>query len=291
MSELKKAVIPSAGLGTRFLPLTKCIDKNLLPLVARPMVSYAVEEAFLSGITNVCFITPEKRKEVLDYFKRNLKLEILLQKRSDKELLDILEKERYDGVSFSSVTQSLPKGDGDAVLKAKKQIGKSNFAVIFPDDAFDAKIPALLQLKKVFETSEKPVIGLQKVSEEKTSSYGCVEVEKIANRLYKIKGIVEKPEKGKAPSDLVISGRYIFTPEIFNYLSKTKANKKGEIILAEAIKLMAQDGKMIYGYEMEAEWLECGKTIDWLKSNLYLSLKHKEYGPVLKKYLRKNKLI
>ncbi|MBM4177567.1 hypothetical protein FJ208_02100, partial [Candidatus Gribaldobacteria bacterium] len=169
---------------------------------------------------------------------------------------------------------------------AKKLIGKDNFAVAFPDDIFYSQTPALEQLLKVFATSQKPVIGLKKVEAEKLSSYGVVKVEKIANKLYQIKDIIEKPKKGEEPSSLAVCGRYALDNETLNYLSKVKPNQKGEIILAEAFKEMLLDGKVIYGVELEGEWLECGKIIDWLKSNLFMCLRHQDYAPILKKYLK-----
>lgn len=288
LSEIRKTIIPAAGLGTRFLPISKAVSKELLPLVDRPMAQYVVEEAKRAGLNQVVFVVPENKKDLLNYFKANAKLEKTLQKRGDKDRLNKLKsiEEDYQGITFSAVTQKIPLGDGDAVLRCRAQIKKSPFALMFVDDLFDSKTPPILQLKKVFATSQKSVLGLKRVSAEKVSSYGVVKVEKIAHRLFKIKELTEKPAQNKAPSDLVISGRYILSPDVFNYLEKTPQSKKGEIILAEALRLMLQDGKIIYGYELEGNWLECGKTIDWLKSNLYLTFKHPEYGPILREWLK-----
>lgn len=290
-SEVNKAVIPAAGLGTRFLPISKAVPKELLPLADKPMAQYVVEEAKRAGFSQVIFVVPENKKDLLDYFKAGSKIEKFLKKRNAKDKLVKLRaiEEGVAGLSFSAVGQKSPNGDGDAVLKVKSQIKKSPFAVMFVDDIFSSKVAAIEQLKKVFLTSQKPVLGLKRVSLEKVSSYGVVKVEKIANRLFKIKEIVEKPERDKAPSDLAIAGRYILTPEIFNYLEKTSPSKKGEVILAEALRLMLGDGKIIYGYEIEGEWLECGKTIDWLKSAWYLTLEHPEYGAIFKEWIKKIK--
>ena len=285
---IKKLIVPAAGLGTRFLPLTKTCAKENLPLVDRPLLTYLVKEAKLSGIEDIVFVVNRGKKAIVDYFKTNVSLEKILTERNQKEWLEMLEKESqdYSDLKMQTCFQLTPKGDGDAVLKAKKIIGKENFAVAFPDDLFYGEIPALEQLLKTFETSQKPVIGLKKVAKDKLSSYGVVKVEKIANKLYQIKEIVEKPEKGQEPSDLAICGRYIFSNEFLGYLQKSKPTKKGEVILANGLKEMLADGKMVYGAEIEGEWLECGKTLDWLKSNLFLCLQHKEYGPILKKYLK-----
>ncbi|MDI6882898.1 MAG: UTP--glucose-1-phosphate uridylyltransferase [Patescibacteria group bacterium] len=289
--DIKKAIIPAAGLGTRFLPLTLAGPKELLPLGLEPMISYAVKETRDSEISEIIFVVSENKKNIFEYFKENPKLKSILKKREQKSSLQVLKKREGElsGLSFSLVSQPVPKGDGEAILRARTKIKKEPFAVLFPDDIIESKVPALKQLKKIFSTSQKPVLGLQKVPQEKLSSYGVVEVQKIANRLSKIKEIIEKPRTEEAPSDLAIVGRYILTPEIFNYLAKTPLNKKGELILAETLKLMLKDGKIIYGYEIEGKWLECGNKIDWLKSNLYLCLKHPEYGPILKEFLKKMK--
>ena len=288
--EIKKAIIPAAGLGTRFLPLTKVIPKVLLPLVGKPMISYAVREAKDSEIEKIIFVLSQNQN-ILDYFRRNQKLENILKQRSQKEILEKLKKaeKEFEGISFSAVFQQMPKGDGEAILKARRQIGKDDFAVLFPDDVFESKVPAIWQLKKIFKTSQKPVIGLKRIPKEKIPHYGIVEVEKIANKIYKIKNIIEKPELAQAPSELAIAGRYVFTPDIFGYLLKTKPNKKKEIILAEALKLMIKNGKIIYGYELEGEWLECGRPEEWLKTNLYLCLRDPVYGPMLREFLKKIK--
>lgn len=287
--EIKKAVIPAAGLGTRFLPLTKILAKEIIPLVDFPLINYSVEEAVNSGINQVDFIISENKSIIPDFFKKNVKIESFLNNGKQNGFLEILKKidKKFEEVSFFSCLQKIPKGDGDSILKVKNFVKKENFAVLFPDDVFDSKIPALVQLEKIFQTSQKTVVGLKKISQEKIPFYGMVGVEKIANRLYKIKSIKEKPEPSRAPSDLAIVGRYILTPEIFPYLKKVKPNKKGEIILAEAFNLMIEDGKVIYGYDIDGEWLECGNKLNWIKSNFYLCLNHPEYGPVLKEFLKK----
>ena len=286
--EINKVIIPAAGLGTRFLPLTKVLPKQLLPVVDAPMIKHIVDEAVKSDISQIVFILDDNNNDIISCFKKKRKLETTLKKHGKDDLLKALKEfdKDFSSASFSVAIQSKPKGDGDAILQAEALMGKDPFGVMFSDDIFYSKTPVLAQMKKIFETSGKPIIGLKKVPMDKVSSYGIVEVEKIANRLYKIKGFVEKPAKGDAPSDLAACGRYILTPDIFGYLKKAAPTKKGEVILAEAIKGMLKDGKIIFGYELEGEWLECGKKEDWLKSNLFLCLKHPEYGPMLKKYLK-----
>ncbi|MDD5433468.1 MAG: sugar phosphate nucleotidyltransferase [Candidatus Pacebacteria bacterium] len=286
--EVRKVVIPVAGFGTRFLPLTRVLPKGILPVVDEPMAAYSIREAKNSGITDVVMVVSDNMKIILDYFKPKNKLENILERRGSFELLERLKQvdKEFEEMSFSSVVQPIPTGDGDAVLKSKKYTRKDSFGVLFHDDLFFGGPPAISQLIKVFQTAQKPVIGLKKLDASKISKYGAVAVEKVAHRLYKIKKIIEKPKPGEAPSDLACCGRYVLTPDVFSYLEKTPLNAKGELILAEMFKEMINDGKVIYGYEIEGEWLECGQTIDWLKSNLFLTLQHKEYGPIIKEYLK-----
>ncbi len=281
--EVKKAIIPIAGLGTRFLPLSKVVPKELWPLVDKPVIQYIIEEARESGISEIVFVVSPKKKIVLDYFAKSSELEKILKKRKNaflNELKDLTAISR--DISFSSVTQKNPLGDGHAILQAKDKVKDENTAVLFADDVVDSKTPCLLQLLKVFKTCKKPVVGLYRLPKEKLSSYGIVGVEKIANRFYKLKKIVEKPQAEEAPSDLAIIGKYVLTPEVFKYLKKVKPTKKGEIILAEALTEMLKDGKVIYGYEIEGKWLECGNKPGWLESHTYLSLKHPQLGKHLK---------
>ena len=280
---IKKAIIPIAGLGTRFLPLSKVVPKELWPLVDKPIIQYIVEEAKLSGISEIIFIASPDKKSVLDYFKSSPKIEKILKERKKDQSLSEMKKleEICEGINFSFVYQKKPLGDGHAILQAKDKIDKDGTAVLFADDVVEAKEACLYQLLKIFKTCQKPVLALYHLPKENLPSYGIVAVEKIASRLYKIKKIVEKPTMQEAPSDLAIVGKYILTPEVFDYLAKAKPGKQGEIILGEVLDKMLKDGKVIYGYEFEGKWLECGNKLGWLQSHLYLSLKHKEYGPKL----------
>lgn len=287
MTEVKKAVILLGGLGARFLPLSKAVPKELWPLVDKPVIYYLLEELKVSGITKVIFVLNPKRKQVLSYFKRAPGLENILKKRKkNKALLELKNLEEFQkNFSMSFVIQPKPLGDGDAILKAKTKIKKEPIALLFCDDIFDAKKQAISQLLEVFKTCQKPIIGLSRVSKEETSFFGMVAVEKIAHRLFKIKKIIEKPAQGKAPSDLAIVRRYILTSEVFDYLKNQKPNAQKEIILTDALENLLRDGKIIYGYEIDGKWLKCGNKKDWLKSNLWLSLKDSQIKEEVKKYL------
>jgi len=291
MAEIKKAIIPIAGLGTRFLPLSKVVPKELWPLIDKPVLQYIVEEAKNSGISEIIFVINSQKKFVLDYFRESPQLKKILKERKRNHLL--VELRNLENIcreiSFSSVFQKKPLGDGQAILEAESKVKGENVGVLFADDVVDSKIPCLAQLLKVFKTCQKPILALYRIPKEKLPFYGIVEVEKIANRIYKIKKIVEKPKSEEAPSDLAIVGKYILTSEVFDELKKARPGKRGELILAEVLDKMLKDGKIIYGYEIEGKWLECGNKLDWLKSHFYLSLKHPEYGQKIKEmYERSN---
>ncbi len=290
MEELsvKKAIIPLAGLGTRFLPLSLAVSKEFFPLVDKPIIQYIVEEVKKSGINEIVFVISPKQKTILSYFKKSPELEKVLVKRKKERALKDLKifEEVFKGISFSYMVQKLPLGDGHAILQAQKLAGPQAVAVSFCDDVVDSDIPAISQLVNIYKTCSAPVIALKQLPKERVPAYGNVAVEKIAHNLYKIKKIIEKPELAHAQSHLVVVGKYILTPEVFDYLKKAKPSGKGEIILGEVFDKMLSDGKTIYGYELKGEWLECGDKLKWLKSFLYLSLKDPVFGKDLKDYLK-----
>lgn len=286
--EVKKVVIPVAGLGTRFLPLSLVVSKEFFPLADKPVIQYIIEEVKNAGIKEVFFVINPKQKMILNYFKKSPELEKILIKRKKEKILKELKdfEQMFDGISFSYIVQKIPLGDGHAILQAGKLIGSESVAASFGDDVIYSDEPALLQLINIFNTCSAPVIALKSLPKEKIPSYGSVVVEKIANHLYKIKKIIEKPELSQIQSNLVVVGKYILTPEVFTYLKKSSPGKKGEIILAEVFDRMLGDGKTIYGYELKGEWLECGDKLKWLKSFFYLSLKDPIFGKDLKDYLK-----
>ena len=290
---MDKAILPIAGLGTRFLPLSKAVPKELLPLADKPLVQYAIEEAKNSGVKEIIFVVRQDNKKALEYLKPSLKLEKELKEKKKEDILSELKilEESLEGISFSYVLQKKPLGDGHAILQAAKYAKDEPVACMFSDDVFDAEEPVIQQLSNVFKTCQKPVIALYPVSESKISCYGIAGVEKIANKIYKIKRIIEKPSLQEAPSNLSICGRYILTPEIFSYLKKAKPTAKGEIILAEVISnQMIKEGKLIYGCEISGNWLECGDKPKWMKSNIYFSLFHPKYGAEIRQFVKDLKI-
>jgi len=286
--EIKKVIIPLAGLGTRFLPMSRVVPKEFFPLVDKPVIQYVIEEIKKSGIKEVIFVVSPAQKTVLSYFKKSPELEATLAKRKKDKILKELKdfEEIFDGISFSFVVQRSPLGDGHALLQAGKLVKGEPIADSFGDDIFDSDEPAIGQLINIFKTCNVPVVGLKQLPMEKVSAYGVVVAEKIANRLYKIKKIIEKPELSEAPSNLVVVGRHVLTPEVFQYLKKATPSQKGEIILAEVLNRMLSDGKIIYGYEVKGEWLECGDKSKWLKSFFYFALKDPRFSDELKHYLK-----
>lgn len=288
MNQIKKIIIPIAGLATRFLPLSKTVPKELWPLVDKPLIHYIVEEAIASGVNQIVLVVRPGQNLVKNYFKREPRLEATLKARKKENFLQQLRKleELLRGVTISCVYQQKQLGDGHAVLQAKKAIGDEAFGVLFIDDIVEAKTPAFLQLVQIFKTYQKPIVALYQIPRAKASHYGMVGVDKIAQRLYKIKEIIEKPDIEAVPSDLAIVGKYILTPEVFHHLKKAPCNKRGEIILADVLMQMISQGNVVYGYAFEGKWLECGDVQRYLASNLYLSLKHPEFGPYFKKILK-----
>ena len=286
--EIKKAIIPVAGLGTRFLPFSKVVSKEFFPLLDKPIIQYIVEEAKNSGIEEIVFVVSPGQKTILNYFKKSPDLEKILKERKKETLLKELKEfeEMFSGISFSFVVQKEPLGDGHAILQAGKIAKKEPVANSFGDDIIDSEEPALLQLINVFQTCNAPVLGLKRLPRERIPAYGSVAVEKIANNLYKIKKIIEKPQPSEIMSDLVVIGKHILTPDVFEYLKKAKPSEKGEIILAEVFGKMLEDGKVIYGYELKGEWLECGDKLKWIKSFLYMALRDARFKDELKQYIK-----
>lgn len=292
MKKIRKAVIPIAGLGTRFLPLSKVLAKEIWPLVDKPIIQYVVEEAKNSGMKEIVFVDRPDKKLVNDYFaeKTHKELERILKFRKKKDLLEELEtlKDITKNVSFSHVFQKKPLGDGHAILSAEQSVKNEPFAVSFADDVVESKTPCLLQMIRVFEKYRKPVLALYKIPKESFKYYGMVKVKKIGKNVYRIIGIVEKPKTIKdSPSNLAIVGKYVFPPKIFDWLKKAPLNKNKELITGEVLEKKIEEGEEVYGCEFEGKWLECGNKLAYLKTNLYLSLKHPRFGKELKSFLKK----
>jgi len=286
--EVKKAIIPVAGLGTRFLPLSKVLSKEFFPLADKPAIQYIVQEIKDSGVEEIIFVISPSQKSILNYFKKAPELEKILAKRKKDKILEELHafQDEFKDMKMTFVIQKEPKGDGHAILQAEKYIKNEPVANSFGDDIVYSDVPALAQLMNIYNTCQAPVLGLKRLPKDKIPAYGSVRVEKISSNLYKIKKIIEKPQPNEIMSDLVVMGRHILTPDVFEYLKKAKPGKKGEIILADVLSKMLDEGKQIYGYELSGEWLECGDKLKWIKSFFYLTLKDPKYRDELKNYLK-----
>lgn len=279
-----KAILPVAGMGTRFLPATKAQPKEMLPIVDKPVIQYLVEEAATSGIKEIIFVTGRGKRAIEDHFDYATELEQLLGARKKNELIKAM-RQISDLAEFVYVRQKTPKGDGDALLTAHHLVEGEPVAVLYGDDIVFGKVPCLKQLINVFNKYKDPVIALEEVPKKDVSKYGIVEAVEIAPRVFEIKKIVEKPSIKKAPSRLGIVGKYIITPDVFEELKKLNP-KKGEVRLADALNnLLAK--KPVYGYKFSGIRYDCGSKIGFLKATVDYGLKHPETKKEFKKYLRK----
>jgi len=282
----RKAVIPAAGLGTRFLPATKAVPKELLPIVDIPTIQYVVQEIVDSGLTDVVLVNGRGKSAIEDHFDVSYELERTLEEKGKHELLRIV-RDVSKMVQVVSVRQKNPLGLGHAVLMAKQYIGDEPFAVLLGDVIIDAKVPCTKQLVDVYET-HGPVIALLAVPEDRTQHYGVISGKKVGDRLYHVDKLVEKPAPGTAPSNLSVLGRYVLPPSIFGILERTKPGKGGEIQLTDALDVLAQQGTL-HGLESEGNLYDAGDRVGFIEATVAYALKRpelaKELRPVLQRLL------
>lgn len=284
--KIRKAIIPVAGMGTRFLPATKAQPKEMLPVVDKPVIQYIVEEAVAAGIEEIIFVTAMGKRAIEDHFDRNFELEYRLeQKNKTKELEEIQKVGKL--AKFAFVRQNAPKGDGHAVLCAAPFVGIDEpVAVLFGDDIITHKIPAIGQLMKVYEKYGDPVCAIQEVPHDDVSRYGVIGGIETGKNTWEIKNFVEKPKKEEAPSDLAVVGRYIVTPDILNRLLTQEPGKDGEIRLADAFAGHLADGKAMYGCKFEGRRYDCGNKLQFIIAQIELGLTHSEVKDELTRYLK-----
>jgi len=284
MHSIRKAVIPAAGFGTRFLPATKSQPKEMLAVVDKPLIQYSVEEAVQSGIESIAVITSRGKSSMEDYFDRSPELEQFLD---EKGKLDFLEEvKRISSLAeFCWIRQKEALGLGHAVLMSESYIGHDPFAVLLPDDIFDCPKPCIGQLINAFSDLKSSVIVLGRVDEEGMKKYGIVKPKKISERVFQVEDMIEKPGPEKAFSDLGILGRYVFTPEIFEAIKKTAADKKGEIQITDAIKLLLEK-QPVYGYLFEGKRYDAGDKLGFIEATIELALKRPEFREKLRDYLK-----
>ena len=285
MKVIKKAVFPVAGLGTRFLPATKANPKEMLPVVDKPLIQYAVEEAMQSGITELIFVTGRNKRSIEDHFDKNVELEASLMASNKTLLLESIRSIIPSHVKCIYTRQSEPLGLGHAVLQAKTIINDEPFAVLLADDLTDAKTPVLKQLISQHQKEQASVIAIEDIPNDKTVQYGIVDVSTSKDNLYKINSIVEKPQPKDAPSSLGVIGRYVFNPEIFDCLEKIKPGKGGEIQLTDAIQMLLSQ-QSIFAYQFEGKRYDCGDKLGFMKANIEFSKRHPEIGKEFIEFLK-----
>jgi UTP--glucose-1-phosphate uridylyltransferase len=273
MAKIRKAVFPVAGLGTRFLPVTKASPKEMLPIVDKPLIQYAVEEAAAAGITEMIFVTGRGKRSIEDHFDKAYELEAELAAHGKVKLLKEIQSLLPDNLHYSYVRQSEALGLGHAVMCARSLVGDEPFAVVLADDLIDAEVPVLRQMIDLYEQHNSSVIGVQNVPLEQTQQYGIVRPQSMGVRIHRIADIVEKPQPENAPSTLGVVGRYVFTPEIFDSLDNLRPGTGGEIQLTDAIAAML-DKHPVLAYEFKGRRYDCGSKLGYLEASVVYALKH-----------------
>ena len=285
MSKVRKAVIPAAGLGTRFLPATKAIAKEMIPIVDKPSIQFIVEEALASGIEEILIVTGKSKRAIEDNFDSNIELESNLEMKGKQELLDIVRE--TTGIRMFFVRQPYPKGLGDAVLQAKSFIGDEPFVVMLGDDIMRDEVPLTKQLIDAYEQNHASNIAVMKMPMEDISKYGVIDIEsQLEEGLYNVKKFVEKPKMEEAPSDLAIIGRYLLTPEIFDLLEKQEVGAGGEVQLTDAIDTLNKTQR-VFAKEFNGQRFDVGNKLEFMKSSILVGLEHEEIGDELKDFVKK----
>ncbi|HFQ1419142.1 TPA: UTP--glucose-1-phosphate uridylyltransferase GalU [Staphylococcus aureus] len=284
MKKIKKAIIPAAGLGTRFLPATKAMPKEMLPILDKPTIQYIVEEAARAGIEDIIIVTGRHKRAIEDHFDSQKELEMVLKEKGKSELL---EKVQYSTelANIFYVRQKEQKGLGHAISSARQFIGNEPFAVLLGDDIVESEVPAVKQLIDVYEETGHSVIGVQEVPEADTHRYGIIDPLTKNGRQYEVKKFVEKPAQGTAPSNLAIMGRYVLTPEIFDYLKTQKEGAGNEIQLTDAIERMNNDNQ-VYAYDFKGERYDVGEKLGFVKTTIEYALKDDSMREELTRFIK-----
>jgi UTP--glucose-1-phosphate uridylyltransferase len=288
---VRKAVLPVAGLGTRFLPATKAMPKEMLPVVDKPLIQYAVEECIASGIENIIFVTGRRKNAIEDHFDSVPELEQFLEERGKTKQAKMV-REISGGLHFSYTRQSEALGLGHAVLTARELVGDEPFAVLLGDVIMDGEIPATRSLVEIYEVTGIGAIAVEEVPHERLHFYGIVDAapekqNRWGDRLLRIKDLVEKPEADKAPSNLGVTGRYVLPPEIFDYLEKTEPGAGGEIQLTDGLRMLAcEKSQGLYAYVYDGKTHDAGDKLGFLKATVEIALKNSEFGAEFRTYLQ-----
>ncbi|MDH5646015.1 MAG: UTP--glucose-1-phosphate uridylyltransferase GalU [Candidatus Heimdallarchaeota archaeon] len=287
MSKIRKIVFPVAGMGTRFLPATKASAKEMMPVVDKPLIQYAAEEAIAAGYDQLIFVTGRGKRAIADHFDVSYELEMELEARGKEELLKEVRKILPSHVDIVYVRQPQPLGLGHAVLMAKRVVGNEAFAITLADDLIDGfGRPVLAQMNDVFERTGRSVLAVEDVPKDETNKYGIVDSVPLDDKTGRLKGIVEKPDPASAPSNLAVVGRYILTPRIFEILESTERGAGGEIQLTDAIAKLLQEQDVI-SYRYDGKRYDCGSKLGYLVANVEYGLKHPELKSEFNQYLKK----
>ncbi|MBL8450043.1 MAG: UTP--glucose-1-phosphate uridylyltransferase GalU [Dechloromonas sp.] len=285
MKNVRKAVFPVAGLGTRFLPATKASPKEMLPIVDKPLIQYAVEEAVAAGVTDMIFVTGRSKRAIEDHFDKAYELETELASRGKNEMLDFVRRMIPRDINCIYIRQAEPLGLGHAVLCARPVIGDEPFAVLLADDLLDGEPPVLRQMADTYDYYRCSVIGVQDVPLAETGSYGIVKAAPVAERLERIEAIVEKPKPEAAPSTLGVVGRYILTPRIFHHLERIGKGSGGEIQLTDGIARLLEE-EQVLAYRYAGTRYDCGSKLGYLQATVVFGQRHPEVGEAFSTYLR-----
>lgn len=281
---VQKAVVLAAGYGTRLLPATKAQPKEALPLVDKPIIQYAVEEAVASGLEQVVIVTSSGKRAVEDHFDRSIELEQALLAKGDHARLEEIRR-ISELADIVYVRQKEQRGIGDAVLTVRQVVGREPFVLFFPDDVIVAEVPVARQLIDVFEARGGSVLAVEEVPREEVESYGIVDGEPAGEGLYKVRALVEKPKAEEAPSNLAIVGRYVLTPEIFDTLADTPPGNSGEIQITDGLALLAKK-QPVFAYRFRGTRYDTGRPLGLIKASIELALMRQDMGPELRRYLR-----
>ncbi len=287
-SKITKAIFPVAGLGTRFLPATKASPKEMLPVVDKPLIQYAVEEAAAAGITEMIFITGRGKRTIEDHFDKAYELEAELQLKGKLKVLNEVRNMLPANVRYVYVRQPEALGLGHAVLCARHLVGNEPFAVILADDLIDARTPVMKQMVDLYAKKKSSILGVMNVAREDTSQYGIVDAKRVDKAVSKLSGIVEKPKPEDAPSTLSVVGRYILTPRVFDQLEKIQAGAGKEIQLTDGIASLLKH-ETVFAYEFEGTRYDCGSKLGYLKATVALGMKHPEVGKAFSEHLSAQK--
>lgn len=281
--KVRRAIIPAAGLGTRFLPATKAQPKEMLPILDKPTIQYIIEEAVASGIEDIIVVTGRNKRSIEDHFDRSIELELELERTGKTHMLNTV-RGISDMANLHYIRQKEPRGLGHAILAASHFIGKEPFAVLLGDDVVVSKKPCLKQMLEVYEEYQTSILGVQTVAHEVVNRYGIVDGHKVDERVYKVDDMVEKPEMDDAPTDIAVLGRYIITPQVFPLLETQDAGKGGEIQLTDALRRLAKEQPM-YAYEFKGHRYDVGSKAGFLQANIEFALRDDSLKREMKEYL------